>query len=192
MENDKIKYERELILRLRADDQKAFGEVYLLYRKPIFSTVYRFIRSKEFAEDIYQDTFTTIWQKRKALNPDSSFSSLIYTIMRNKVFDHLRRVSKYESLPESFLSLIDENPDVTEQLNTIQLQSLLDRELEKLSKDQRRVFSKSRDENLSYREIANDMGISIDRVNYLLCGALRSLRCNLSKYTLPILLWFIF
>lgn len=185
MKNDKTTNERELIVRLRADDQKAFNEVYRLYRKPIFSTVYRFIRSKEFAEDIYQETFIVIWQKRKTLNPDSSFSSLIYTIMRNKVFDYLRSIANYECLPESFLSLVsDKNPDIAEQLNTAQLQELLDRELEKLTKDQRCVFYKSRDENLSYREIANEMGISVDRVNYLLCGALKSLRSNLNKYNL--------
>ena len=58
MQSDRKTYERELLLRLMQDDEAAFHELYLLYRKAIFSTVYGFIRSKELAEDTYQDTFT--------------------------------------------------------------------------------------------------------------------------------------
>lgn len=192
MQNHKTTYERELILRLIDDDQAAFHELYLLYRKRIFSTVYGFIRSKEFAEDIYQDTFTTIWQNRKSLNPDTSFYSFIYTIVRNKVFDYLKSISKYERLPECFLSEVaDDHADILEQLKATELQHILNQELNKLNKHQRCVFNMSREQNFSYREIADNMGISVYRVNYLLSGALKSIRYNLSRYgILAVLLLF--
>ncbi len=193
MQSDRKTYERELLLRLMQDDEAAFHELYLLYRKAIFSTVYGFIRSKELAEDTYQDTFTIIWQNRKSLNPDTSFSSFIYTIVRNKVFDYLRSISKYERLPECFLSqTADENADIVEGLKATELQNLLDEELKKLNKHQRCVFNMSREQNLSYVEIANHLGISIYRVNYLLSGALKSIRYNLSRYGILAVLWFIF
>ncbi|WP_165044818.1 RNA polymerase sigma factor [Dysgonomonas sp. ZJ709] len=193
MQNDKTTYERELILRLMNDDQAAFQGLYLLYRKRIFSTVYGFIRNKEFAEDIYQETFTTIWQNRNSLNPDTNFSSFIYTIVRNKVFDYLRSISKYERLPESFLShTADDSADILEQLKATELQDLLNEELKKLNKQQRCVFNMSREQNLSYIEIADHLGISVYRVNYLLSGALKSIRYNLSRYGILSVLWLLF
>lgn len=193
MKNDKTTYERELILRLINSDEKAFNELYVLYRKWVFSTVYGFIRSKEFAEDIYQDTFTTIWNNRRSLNPNTSFSSFVYTIARNKVYDYLRSISKHERLPECFLSQIsDEHADILEQLKASELEAFLNIEIQKLNKHQRRVFKMSREENLSYREIADHMDISVDRVKYLLSGSLKSLRYSLSRYNILAVLGFLF
>lgn len=183
MKNDKTTYERELILRLINSDEKAFNELYVLYRKWVFSTVYGFIRNKEFAEDIYQDTFTTIWNNRRSLNPNTSFASFVYTIARNKVYDYLRSISKHEQLPECFLSqIVDEQADILERLKACELEELLNIELQKLSRHQRRIFKLSREENLTYGEIADHLGISVVRVKYILSGTLKSLRYSLGRY----------
>ncbi|WP_165043826.1 RNA polymerase sigma factor [Dysgonomonas sp. ZJ709] len=194
MQNNKTKEdERDLILRLSQDDEEAFHALYVLYRNRIFFTAYNFIKSKEFAEDIYQETFTIIWQKRKYLDPDTSFSSFIFTIVRNKIFDHLRSIRIFKRLPEYLLSqFADTESDTYSHLTTIELQGLIKQSVDKLTVQQRMAFIMNREENLSYREIADNLDISISRVKYLISGALKSIRINLSKYGVLSVLWFLF
>lgn len=175
--------ERDLVLRLKDGDHIAFQLLYTMYRKRIFFTVYSFIRSKEFAEDIYQDTFTVIWKIREQLNPDVSFSSFIYTIVRNNIFDKLRAVGRLERLPECLLAEIpDHQSDTFTQVTANEIEGLIKQEVDKLTIHQKKAFKMSREEDLSYRDIADDMGVSVNRVNYLICGALKSIRLNLSRY----------
>ena len=113
--------------------------------------------------------------------------------MRNKVFDHLRSISKQERLPECFLwQTADDGVDILEQLKATELQHLLDEELKKLNKHQRSVFNMSREQNLTYRQIADQMGVPVTRVSYLMSGALRSIRLNLSKYGVLFVSLFLF
>lgn len=175
--------ERDLVLRLKEGNHAAFQLLYTMYRKRIFFTAYSFIKSKEFAEDIYQDTFTVIWQIRKQLNPDASFSSFIYTIVRNNIFDKLRVVGRFERLPEYLLAQIEDvGSDTFRQFTARELQGLIKQEIDKLTLHQKKVFEMSREEDLSYREIADNTGISVNRVNYLISGALKSIRFNLGRY----------
>lgn len=184
MAEDKTKdKERDLVFRLKDGDHAAFQQLYLMYRKRIFFTAYSFIRSKEFAEDIYQDTFTVIWKIKEQLNPDASFSSFIYTIVRNNIFDKLRVVGRFERLPEFLLAEIpDHQSDIFRQVTTNEIQGLIKQEIDKLTRHQKKVFKMSREEDLSYQDIADNTGISVNRVNYLICGALKSIRLNLARY----------
>ena len=88
--------ERELVLKLINDDENAFCELYSIYRN-------RLIYSRDFAEDIFQDTFTIVWQSRKFINLDSSFSAYLYTIMRNRILNMLRDLEYQEQLKDYFV-----------------------------------------------------------------------------------------
>ena len=54
-------------------------------------------------EDIFQDTFTIVWQSRKFINLDSSFSAYLYTIMRNRILNMLRDLEYQEQLKDYFV-----------------------------------------------------------------------------------------
>lgn len=47
----------------------------------------RFLKSREYAEDVFQDAFAVVWQTRRFINPDTSFSSYLYTIVRNRILN---------------------------------------------------------------------------------------------------------
>ena len=65
----------------------------------------RFLKSREYAEDVFQDAFTVVWQSRRFINPDASFSSsYLYTVMRNRILNQLRNAANGEKLKESILS----------------------------------------------------------------------------------------
>ena len=69
--------ERELILQLIDGEENAFCELYSVYRNRLIYFAMKFLKSQSFAEDIFQDTFTIVWQSRKFIDPDSSFSSYL-------------------------------------------------------------------------------------------------------------------
>ena len=69
---DTLMDERELVLRLIDGDEDAFCELYAAYKNRLLYFAMKFVKSREFAEDIFQDAFTVVWQSRRFINPADS------------------------------------------------------------------------------------------------------------------------
>lgn len=67
---DNFSEERSLILRLIEGDEDAFCELYATYKNRLIYFAMRFLKSREYAEDVFQDVFTVVWQSRRFINPD--------------------------------------------------------------------------------------------------------------------------
>lgn len=70
---DTLMDERELVLRLIDGDEDAFCELYAAYKNRLLYFAMKFVKSREFAEDIFQDAFTVVWQSRRFINPGCVF-----------------------------------------------------------------------------------------------------------------------
>lgn len=79
--------ERSLVIRLIAGDEDAFCELYAAYKNRLIYFAMRFLKSREYAEDIFQDAFTTIWESRRFINPNTSFFFLF-------IYNHAQSDSK--------------------------------------------------------------------------------------------------
>ena len=101
---DTLMDERELVLRLIDGDEDAFCELYAAYKNRLLYFAMKFVKSREFAEDIFQDAFTVVWQSRRFINPDVSFSSYLYTIVRNRILNQIRDMANEDKLKEHILS----------------------------------------------------------------------------------------
>lgn len=100
---DTLMDERELVLRLIDGDEDAFCELYAAYKNRLLYFAMKFVKSREFAEDIFQDAFTVVWQSRRFINPDASFSSYLYTIVRNRILNQIRDMANEDKLKEHIL-----------------------------------------------------------------------------------------
>ena len=105
-----------MVLRLIDGDEEAFCELYAAYKNRLLYFALKFVKSHEFAEDIFQDAFTVVWQTRRFINPEASFSSYLYTIVRNRILNQLRDMANEDQLKE--------------QIRFMQLQSNDSRQLE--------------------------------------------------------------
>ena len=76
--------ERRLVADLLEGDESAFCELYALYKDRLMWFSLKFLKSRDMAEDVFQDAFTVVWQSRRFINPDASFSSYLYTICTPK------------------------------------------------------------------------------------------------------------
>ena len=181
---DNFSEERSLILRLIEGDEDAFCELYATYKNRLIYFAMRFLKSREYAEDVFQDAFTVVWQSRRFINPDASFSSYLYTIMRNRILNQLRNAANEEKLKESILSqALDYTEDTKREVMLNDLKSLISHALQQLTPRQREIFEMSREAQLSHKEIADKLGISINTVQEHISTSLKLIRTHLIKYS---------
>lgn len=181
---DNFSEERSLILRLIEGDEDAFCELYVTYKNRLIYFAMRFLKSREYAEDVFQDAFTVVWQSRRFINPDASFSSYLYTIMRNRILNQLRNAANEEKLKESILSqALDYTKDTKREVMLNDLKSLISHALQQLTPRQREIFEMSREAQLSHKEIADKLGISINTVQEHISTSLKLIRTYLIKYS---------
>lgn len=181
---DNFSEERSLILRLIEGDEDAFCELYATYKSRLIYFAMRFLKSREYAEDVFQDAFTVVWQSRRFINPDASFSSYLYTIMRNRILNQLRNAANEEKLKESILSqALDYTEDTKREVMLNDLKSLISHALQQLTPRQREIFEMSREAQLSHKEIADKLGISVNTVQEHISTSLKLIRTYLIKYS---------
>ena len=181
---DNFSEERSLILRLIEGDEDAFCELYATYKNRLIYFAMRFLKSREYAEDVFQDAFTVVWQSRRFINPDASFSSYLYTIMRNRILNQLRNAANEEKLKESILSqALDYTEDTKREVMLNDLKSLISHALQQLTPRQREIFEMSREAQLSHKEIADKLGISVNTVQDHISTSLKLIRTYLIKYS---------
>lgn len=181
---DVLNDERSLVLRLINGDEEAFCELYAAYKNRLIYFAMRFLKSREYAEDAFQDAFAVIWQGRRFINPDASFSSYLYTIVRNRVLNQLRDLERHDELKEQILSqAVDYANDTGHTILANDLHALIARAMQQLTDRQRQVFEMSREMQLSHREIADALGISVYTVQEHISTSLRILRTYLEKHS---------
>lgn len=177
-------YEHSLVLRLIDGDEDAFCELYASYKNRLIYFAMRFLKSREYAEDIFQDAFTVIWQSRRFINPETSFSCYLYTIVRNRILNQLRSLDNHDKLREQILSqAVDYTNETHEKVLENDLKQLIDKGLQMLTPRQREIFKMSREQHLSHREIAETLGITINTVQESISTSLRTLRSYLVKHS---------
>lgn len=176
--------EHELVIRLISGDEDAFCELYAAYKNRLLFFAMKFVKSRDFAEDIFQDAFTIIWQSRRFINPDASFSSYLYTIVRNRILNQIRDLDKEDTLKEHILAqAIDYTDDTKEKILANDLREIINKALEKLTPRQREIFEMSREAQMSHKEIADALGISVNTVQEHISISLGTIRTFLSKYS---------
>lgn len=181
---DTLTDERTVVIRLINGDEEAFCELYAAYKNRLLYFAMKFVKSRDFAEDIFQDAFTAVWQMRRFINPDASFSSFLYTIVRNRILNQMRDLANEDRLKEHILSQAIDYTDNTR--NTIlanDLSNIISSALAQLTPRQREVFELSREAQLSHKEIAEALGVSVNTVQEHISASLKIIRSYLTKYS---------
>ena len=176
--------EKILIAGLIQDGESAFCELYALYKNRLMFFAMKFLKSKEFAEDVFQDAFTSVWQNRRFLNPDSPFAPYVYTIVKNRILNLLAGIEKEQQLKNIILSgSVDVTNDTEDKILDDDLNQLLEKALLDLTSQQRRIFDMSRKEMKSHKEIAEELNISVYTVQQHISASLKVIRSYLVKYS---------
>ncbi|MDX9881671.1 MAG: RNA polymerase sigma-70 factor [Prolixibacteraceae bacterium] len=181
--------EKALIQALANGDIKAFDKLYYTYHKKLYAFSLRFLKNQSEVEDLVQKVFTLIWEKRKNINPDKSFNNYLFTIARNDIFDLLKKKAFTEYYNDQILVDIEQTEDDIEIKKLVELIYSL---IENIPERRRQIFLMNRDMGMTYKQIAEKLGISENTVDTQIRHSLNYLRNELPKHikSLPLLFYF--
>ena len=193
-DNKKFISDRELFLAISKGSHEAFNQFFDIYKKHVYGFLYNRLRSHEATEELVQVVFMKIWENRTIINYELSPNAYLYTIARNCAFDVLRQRA-YKLLLEKQLI---ENPNVIEDGETPLIDKDLKRHIDSLITNiperRREIFKLRYEEELSYKEIAKQLNISISSVQTHIERTLNYLRQQLGNelwaVTLPLITFF--
>jgi RNA polymerase sigma-70 factor (ECF subfamily) len=184
--------DEELTGLIQSDELVAFEEIYNRYWYKMYVFTNKRLRCKEASEEIVQNFFTKFWQNRNTIKIDESLKAYLFSSISYLIINHIKKEAlKNQYLQLSYTAVEDQLDNSTEDIVHLNdLQSIIDKELEKLPVRCRSVFELSRKGNKSNKEIAHVLNISEKTVENHITNAIRYLRINLKNSLLFVLLVF--
>lgn len=159
------------------DDQQAFKQFYQQTFFKLYQFAYTYIQCKESAEEIVNDVFLNIWQKRNILHTIDNIQVYLYVAVKNASLNYLR--SNKQKIPLSLNELnichLESNLHSESLLITRELQNRLQAAIEQLPPRCRLIFQLIKQDGLSYKEVAAILDISVKTVDTQLYLALKKL-----------------
>lgn len=171
-----------MIGRLSSGEVSAFREIFDRYRNEVYTYCYKVTKRKEPAEEIIQDVFLILWQKRESLNAELPIRPYLYTITQNLAFNFLKKAANEAKLKREvfYLSQKDYRPEW--ELDCKDTQELIAKAVNQLPPRQREIFSMSRNDQKSHDEISNELRISKNTVKDQIFKALKFIKQYLQSH----------
>ncbi len=189
---DKMKIEEPIMGRtLKTDtetqfpfqDMQSFEVLFKQYYQMLCAYAYRFVNDPETAEEIVQDLFYRLWERREELQITSSIKSYLYSAVHNrclKFIEHRNVETRYKNYYLMHESEVDSVPQHATDIN--EMQAIIENTLNSLPERCSRIFRLNRFEGLKYQEIAMKLSISVKTVEANMGKALKMLRKSLKNY----------
>lgn len=183
---DDVLNEKDLLLRIAAGDEIAFGMLFHRLRDKLYFFILRITGSAETAEDVLQDVFVKLWMNRSDIVRIDNFDAYIFRMCHNKAISGIRRMAR-ETLILADLKKDAANASLTPTLHDdvlIQKEFLsrLQTILRKLPVQQRLVYTMTREQGLKQEEIAHRLKISASTVKNHMTRALQTIHRELGRY----------
>jgi len=188
----KVLSEKELIQGLQSGNEIAFESIFKSYYVRLCNFAYSFLEDKDESEEVVQSTFLNIWEKHDSIEIQISLKSYLYRSVHNSCLNRIKHINvktAHRDRTQSNDQVFSE--DASENLISKELEHQIEIAINALPPKCGMVFRLSRFENLSYAEIAEQLGISIKTVENQMIKALKILRVELKDY-LPALIWLLF
>lgn len=179
-----------LMLRVREGDVQAFEKLVELHQSMVIGTACRMLGNLEDAHDIAQQVFLRVWKSATRYEPTAKFTTWLFTILRNLVFNETRRRSRRKEVPLEHESddhtpqqFADHTAPAADQLTQQEeLEKALDRAIAALPEKQRLAVVLRRYEELPYEQICEILHMSLPAVKSLLFRARTELRKHLAAH----------
>lgn len=164
-------------MQLREGSARALDYFYHQYSLRIYRKLLKMVRVDVIAEELVQDVFVKIWDKRHQIDPDLSFKSYLYTIAQNLVYDLYRKVARDERLQEVIKAANSElYMHVEEGVFLKETSEILNQAINNLPSQQKLVFTLCKLEGKSYEDASATLGISTSTINSHIVKATRSIK----------------
>ncbi|MEM6842067.1 MAG: RNA polymerase sigma-70 factor [Bacteroidota bacterium] len=177
------KEDQQCLLQLAQSNRQALQQLFDCYYTDLCRIALRLVHRSEIAEEIVQDVFIYLWEKRENLQITTSLPAYLSRAVRNRCLNHLKsKAAQYDWANEvrEYQLPTEISPD--EDLQASELYQIIEQILPKLPEKCLLVFSLIRYEEYSYREIAEQLNVSVKTVEYYMNKALKLIREHLHRY----------
>ncbi|OOG18378.1 hypothetical protein BWD42_12055 [Sphingobacterium sp. CZ-UAM] len=182
MKNAYYTTESELLIRLKAGDELALEQLMRKYKGPLALSMSRLIKSREDIEELLQELFLRIWKNRANLDTER-YLAYMYKIAENLVYDRLRKAAREKRLSvDYFTHIIEAYSHIEEGIFGKEILDVLQRGIQQLPEQRRRVFELCKIEGRSYEEVSQLLSISVATVNSHITNANASIKAYFRQH----------
>ena len=167
-----------LITQLRQGNVKVFDQLFADQHARVYAYCRRFVKREELAQEVTLDVFMTVWKKRTHLDSTLSLNALLFKITKDLSFNCLKKAARQRAFQSELAARNDHSAtNVTEeQVQWDEYDKMAARAIGQLPPQRQRIFAMRREQDMSYEEIAEQLGISKNTVKVQLVKASKFLR----------------
>ena len=159
--------QRKWLSKIRAGDEQAFEALFKEYYSLLSRFVWRYIKSKAIAEELVQEVFADVWERRKELEPTGSIRSYLYQAAKHRALDYLKHQEVQQEYDPKWMEE-KELPTINfeDPRREKQVRNAIKKEIEELPSRSKMTYKLHRHDGLTYKEIANVVGGTEHSVRY--------------------------
>ncbi len=173
-----------LLARVRVGDHVAFEQLFRRYAEPLYECAYGYVGSRDAAQEIVQQLFVTLWERRRVWEVSGSVATYLYRATRNGSLNALRDGRRRLEFRASVLDAADAvAPRIEQDLAALELAQAVGKVVARLPERCREVFRLNRYHHLTYAEVAQVLGLSVKTVEIHMARALKELRLRLGGWS---------
>lgn len=179
----------ELTTLLNKGDLVAYNEIYKRFQGILYIYACKIVKNSNDAEDIVQEVFLYLWDKRFTITINSSISFYLYKAVQYKFMNLLDQKKVRADYKDSFNKFLDQGEYITDHyIRQKEFSQIIEQEIAALPDKMREIFKLSRKNNLSRKQIAEELGLSEKTVKNQINNALKILRKKLTLFSFLLLL----
>lgn len=174
--------ETKLFEKINKGNIQAFESLFHRYYGYLCLYATKILNNPDAAEEIVQDFFVRLWEKREQLSIDTSVKNYFFRSVKNLCINHIKHNRIKAKHAEKVLTGMGANTSFEEVYVEFDLELKIEESIQALPEKRREIFRLSREEGLKYREIAEKLNLSIKTVETQMSLAIKTLREILAKY----------
>ena len=176
--------EKELLSLIADGNEQAFRIFFDLYRNRFYAVVVKMTRSDLVAEEIVQEIFMHIWEKRELLRDVQAPSAYFFTAVYRKIYNHYKKLALERRIQNHEAQSLDISDTTNETILANESKRLINEAVASLPPQQQLVFKLSKEAGLTREQVAKELNISPHTVKNHLGEAMKSIRGYLDNATL--------
>ncbi len=174
--------EPDLLADLKSGRQSAFNYFYDKYSLQLYRKLLKMVQIDVVAEELLQDLFMKIWEKREHIDPEQSFKAYLYRIAERIVYDYFRKLAR-EARASKFITT--NSSEIWDQFDTEEMEAEMRTKVQnaiaRLPEQQRIVFNLCKIEGKSYEEVSALLGITTGTINTHITRATKTIKIYLTE-----------
>jgi RNA polymerase sigma-70 factor (family 1) len=172
-----------LLEKYRSGNTAAYNVLFKRYYNALYNFALKNLKESCVAEELVMDVMMGLWKKKGEIIIEDNLKAYLYRSVKNAIYNHYRK----KILPTVSLELVRDQLTLTSaavdhELNSKELESFYRQKISQLSPQRRKVYELSRDQDMSYAEIAKNMDLSVNTVENYMVASLSYFRKQLNEH----------